>query len=325
MRFTLALGLMLLAVLPARAEVPLDGLFTAATTCPAYQSINRQTNPGNVEIKPGEDYALVAGNREPPSHFQIVVPGASPERRWVAVDCGRTDAQMETPEARAPQQTSYRGTQYVLAVSWQPAFCETKPYVVECRAQTESSFEASNFALHGLWPQPRNNQFCDVPWRDQRASEESRWFDLPEVRLSASLRNELDRVMPGTRSALERHEWTKHGTCYGTDAEEYYADSLALMQALNGSAVVRLFADNIGRKITLRQVRQAFEENFGPGAGERVGMDCVADGNRIIISELTIGLTGDIQRPGDFAALIAAADPAGSDCSSGMVDPVGLR
>jgi ribonuclease T2 len=131
--------------------------------------------------------------------------------------------------------------------------------------------------------------------------------------------------MPGTRSALERHEWTKHGTCYGTDAEEYYADSLALMQALNGSAVVRLFADNIGRKITLRQVRQAFEENFGPGAGERVGMDCVADGNRTIITELTIALTGDIQRPGDFAALIAAADPAGSDCSSGMVDPVGLR
>jgi ribonuclease T2 len=69
MRFTLALGLMLLAVLPARAEVPLDGLFTAATTCPAYQSINRQTNPGNVEIKTGEDYALIAGNREPPSHI----------------------------------------------------------------------------------------------------------------------------------------------------------------------------------------------------------------------------------------------------------------
>ncbi|MNY76964.1 hypothetical protein D3C86_2167210 [compost metagenome] len=54
-------------------------------------------------------------------------------------------------------------------------------------------------------------------------------------------------------------------------------------------------------------------------------MTCETDGNRTIITELTIGLTGDITGPDDFAALIAAASPTDGGCRSGMVDPVGLR
>src|SRR5690606_18904502 len=100
-----------------------------------------------------------------------------------------------------------------------------------------------------------------------------------------------------TQSGLERHEWTRHGSCYGTDAEEYYADALDLLLALNTSGVAELFAGNIGRKITLQQVREAFDTTFGPGAGERVSMECAPDGNRTIITELTIGLTGTITGP----------------------------
>ena len=97
------------------------------------------------------------------------------------------------------------------------------------------------------------------------------------------------------------------------------------MLALNTSDVAELFAGNIGRKITLAQVRQAFDAAFGPGAGERVTMDCALDGNRTIITELTIGLTGEVTGPDDFGALIAAASPTEGGCRSGMVDPVGLR
>ena len=143
--------------------------------------------------------------------------------------------------------------------------------------------------------------------------------------LGMAKRHDLDEAMPGTQSGLDRHEWIKHGTCYGTSAEEYYADALDLMLALNTSDVAELFAGNIGRKITLAQVRQDFDAAFGPGAGDRVSMDCAPDGNRTIITELTIGLTGDITGPDDFAALIAAASPTDGGCRSGMVDPVGLR
>jgi ribonuclease T2 len=323
-RIIATLFLVLLA-LPVRAEVPLGGTFTATMACPAYQSISRKTNPGAVMTEPGKAYELIAGNKAAPSHFWIAIPGAEPERRWVAVACGTSDDAAETPLAASAPSPAYRGTQYILAVNWQPAFCETSPYKPECRTQLADSFEATHFTLHGLWPQPRGNEYCNVSPRDRQASTLGDWRDLPALDLSPGLRRDLDEAMPGTQSRLERHEWTRHGTCYGTTAEEYYSDALDLLLALNTSAVAELFAGNIGRKITLAQIRQAFDAAFGPGAGARVHMDCEPDGNRTIITELTISLTGEITGPDDFAALIAAADPADDGCRSGMVDPVGLR
>jgi len=320
--------ILLLPPFPAWAEVPLSGYFTASRACPAYQSISRQTNPGDIVTRPGTAYDLVAGNSARPTHLWIRVPGAQPDRRWVSVDCGTrsTDAEgrMDDPPPPPPRR-SYRGTQYILAVNWQPAFCETSPRKPECRAQRPDSFEATNFTLHGLWPQPRDNAYCNVSSFERRASETGDWRSLDAPRLSPGLRRDLDEVMPGTLSALDRHEWTKHGTCYGASAERYFTDALDLMLALNASPVAELFAANIGRKITLRQVRAAFDEGFGPGAGERVRMECAPDGNRTIITELTIGLTGEISGPDDFARLIAAASPVDGGCASGMVDPVGLR
>jgi len=42
----------------------------------------------------------------------------------------------------------------VLALSWTAAFCETKPNKRECKNQTNKRYDAVNFALHGLWPEP---------------------------------------------------------------------------------------------------------------------------------------------------------------------------
>ena len=321
LRFAFALLLALLS-LPAYAEVPLTGTFTATQSCPAYQSINRETNPGTVTTSPGAVYTLVAGNKQPPTHFSIVIPNAQPERRWVAITCGTTDA---AAQATKPTTPTYRGTQYVLAVNWQPAFCELSPRKTECRNQRANSFEASNFTLHGLWPQPRDTEYCDVSARDRFASEDGRWRDLPQLDLPLTLRRELDQVMPGSQSALDRYEWTKHGTCYGTDARTYYADALQLMEDLNSSEVADLFASNIGKRLTLTQIRDAFDAAFGAGAGQRVEVSCTEDGNRTLITELTINLTGTIDGPDSLASLIAAASPTDGGCRSGQVDAVGLR
>lgn len=320
--------LLILAVLlspPALAEVQLSGTFTATQACPAFQSISRETNPGSVHLKPGAGYDLVAANRAPPTHFWIVVPGAQPDRRWVAVECGSTDAEIAEAEKPSPTPQPYRGTQYVLAINWQPAFCETAEYARECRSQRPDSFEASHFTLHGLWPQPRDREYCGVSQRDIWSSRDGRWRDLPPLDLTIAQRRDLDEVMPGSQSGLDRHEWTKHGTCYGTDQRDYFADSIDLMLALKTSEAVELFAHNIGKRITLAQVRAAFDAAFGPGAGERVAMSCVEDGNRILITELQISLTGEITGPDDLGSLMLAAAPADSPCRSGQVDAVGLR
>jgi ribonuclease T2 len=323
--------ILILAVLatPGRAEVQLDGFFIAQQTCPAFQSFNSQTNPGNISTTPERAYRIVAANKAEATHYWIIVPGVEPERRWVAVGCGirTTDAAGTTPVTPPTQgqQTSASETQYILAVSWQPAFCEGHADKPECASQTADRYDATHFTLHGLWPQPERNSYCSVSDADKAADKRSEWTALPPVTLGADLCTQLDEVMPGTQSSLERHEWTKHGTCYGTTQDEYFGDALALMSALNGPPVVDLLAGNIGREVTLQQVRAAFDQGFGPGTGERVRMACTRDGNRLLITELTIGLTGTITAAGDFASLVAAASPTDGGCTMGVVDAVGMQ
>jgi ribonuclease T2 len=307
-----------------RAEVPLDGSFVAGAN----------SNP--VPLEAGHSYQIVAGNKDPASHFLIIVPGATPERRWASVGCGTrqggqpmdegTAAAPKSDDATTPsKQQGKKRTQYVLAASWQAAFCETKPGKVECQTQTAGRFDANHFALHGLWPQPRSAAYCKVDKAAIEDDKAGRWEELPPVTLEPVTAEELGKVMPGTQSHLERHEWTKHGTCYAATAEEYFADSLALMRALNGSAVQELFASRVGQFLSFEDIRKAFDQSFGKGAGDRVRMQCARDNGRLIISELTIGLTGDITPQSSFADLLAAAQPTKTECPGGIVDAAGQQ
>ena len=216
-------------------------------------------------------------------------------------------------------------TQYVLAISWQPAFCETRPDKPECTSQTADRFDASHFALHGLWPQPRSNDYCGVAAADVSADKNGDWAALPDPELSTELFAQLRTAMPGTQSGLERHEWIKHGTCYGEAAEAYFADALDMHAAINTSAVADLFANAVGQHLTQRDIRAAFDTAFGPGAGDRVRLSCVNDGNRRLINELTIGLTGDIDGPNSFPDRLLDARRTDGGCDGGLVDPVGLQ
>ena len=213
----------------------------------------------------------------------------------------------------------------LLAISWQPAFCDTRPNKTECRSQTSERFDADHFSLHGLWPQPRGVEYCSVSAQQKSDDKAGDWDKLPPVEVDAETRAELAKVMPGTQSMLERHEWTKHGTCYKTTADEYYDDSLAVIGAINASKVRDLFAGAIGRSLTRDEIRAAFDESFGAGAGERVRVSCSRDGNRRLIGELTIGLVGEITDEPDVSALIAAARPTDGGCAEGIVDAVGFQ
>ena len=92
-----------------------------------------------------------------------------------------------------------------------------------------------------------------------------------------------------------------------------------MLEAINSSAVADLFAASTGKTVTQDEVRAAFDEAFGPGAGERVRLACDNDGQRRLIGELTIGLTGDIDGPESFADRIMDARPTDGGCDGGSV------
>ncbi|HQZ13775.1 MAG TPA: hypothetical protein PK286_12910 [Devosia sp.] len=76
----------------------------------------------------------------------------------------------------APAQAQQR-TQYVFAISWEPAFCEGQSRKPECRSQTADRFDASHFSLHGLWPQRMD--FCDVSRDLQARDRDGDWAASP--------------------------------------------------------------------------------------------------------------------------------------------------
>jgi ribonuclease T2 len=303
---------------PAWAFEPMDGCFVATGVCPAVRSISGASNAGGIVTEVDRAYELLGANRaNEPSHFQIRITAADPRERWVEVGCGDVVAACDLPDAPTapPEEASSSG--YVLAASWQPAFCQIHRSKTECRAQTPERFDSAHFALHGLWPQPRDNVYCGVS-RKQRADDAaSRWSDLPPLELTDQTRADLDVVMPGTQSDLERHEWIRHGTCYSDTAEEYFVESLQLMNQLNASPVRVLFADRVDELVTAKELRAAFDQAFGAGAGERVEIACSGR----LIAELRIHLDGAITGTSRLAELIAAADPVGAGCTGGRIDP----
>jgi ribonuclease T2 len=76
-------------------------------------------------------------------------------------------------------------------------------------------------------------------------------------------------------SNLERHGWIKYGTCFkGESAEAYFSRAIVLMAQLTGSKARELFASHIGSEITNAAIKDAFDESFGGGAGDRVRVSC---------------------------------------------------
>jgi ribonuclease T2 len=169
----------------------------------------------------------------------------------------------------AMAQTPRKAGHYVLALSWQPQFCQTHRGHHEC-AFRPGRYDAANLSLHGLWPQPRGVEYCGVSADDRQADETRAWERLPDVRLPPALRNELGMVMPGLSSRLDRHEWIRHGTCSGMSQDEYFRTAVDLARAAAGLALNRLISSNAGGRITVGALCAAASRDFGDHAGGAV-------------------------------------------------------
>jgi ribonuclease T2 len=104
---------------------------------------------------------------------------------------------------------------YLLTLSWAPEFCATNTKgasTTECDPK-----QHMGLVVHGLWPQYNNGK-----WPQDCAS-------TPPV-ASATV-NHMLPIMPGKQ--LIQHEWSKHGTCSGLSAKDYFAAIEKLYAGLN--------------------------------------------------------------------------------------------
>ena len=318
-----SLWLTLIVTVTGWSQISLTGYFIATENCPTLQSIKKGTNPGNIGLTPDMAYELIGKNKVEATHYRIRVKHADPKERWVSASCGFiiTDCKKSGINTGSSSDPDASLPEYLLAISWQPAFCQNHPSKAECETQDTNRYDASHFTLHGLWPQPESNIYCNVSNVNKNLDSRKIWAQLPQPDISPATFEDLIEVMPGVASYLHLHEWIKHGTCYSSTPEEYFVESIMLTEQINSSVVRNYFAENIGKTIRVSDIKAKFNEAFGPGAGDKVNVKC----SKGMITELWINLQGDITSQSTLSTLLLQADSVSSNCQAGRVDPVGYQ
>ena len=318
--------------------------------CGLFNNLKHTKNRGNEMLKQDRTYEMLKHHK---GQYLLKVEYATPVQRWVDDNCLTVRPLRSSPLyatnktkksaisieeelsigdkniAKMPKKTFKKHMSRskptskfnLLALSWHNAFCETHRSKKECKRGLgdllKRKSSETQFVLHGLWPQPRTNVYCDVEYSLKKLDKNKHWRDLPCLALDEEVENALEKVMPGFASELHKHEWVKHGTCYGTEANEYYGDAVSLINQVNSSPLGKLFSQNIGKKITLKQVRTVADKAYGKGAGNRIELRC----KKGLVTELWLHLGSGSK---DLATLLKHGKKVNGRCKIGRIDKAGF-
>lgn len=162
----------------------------------------------------------------------------------------------------------------LLVVTWGPSLCRVDSSNLGCTSGHVDAL-GRTWILHGLWPQPEDNQYCGP--------------DTSSVELSEDVRARLQSMMSDV-GALAPHEWNAHGTCSGVTPDAYFDYAASLTDQVR-TVVDPVFADAEDTQISQGTLSEAFDVAFGAGAGERVAMVCRnVNGEGSVIYEIHVSL-----------------------------------
>ncbi|MCO7223587.1 hypothetical protein [Pleionea sp. CnH1-48] len=203
--------------------------------------------------------------------------------------------------------TPHKIDSHSLALSWQPAFCQSRQHYKECREQQKRKAPVGGFSLHGLWP---NNQQCQ-PYRYRYCGQvkqkpKGNFCSYPDIQLAADIREQLAMVMPSARygTCLERHEWWKHGTCRDKNPDDYFKLSLILLKQLNESSFTQVFMrNNLEKKVSRAQLQEALAKALKVDIDHKIRLQCKH--NNLV--EMVISLPASIDPKLTLSQLVHSA------------------
>lgn len=273
LRLILIVGVILTLSLPAAASVRVDGSFTPSGACEAFHSFRHQSDSTTIRLQSGQRYDALETNQRDGDWVRIAVPDGSGHSQpyWVLKSCGSAQISgwVQSADARLAQcQKPNQEDSYVLALGWQPGFCEHTAAghrAPECKAIKEGELLVSHLTLHGLWP---NQQICGKSY----GSCSTQPMELTDRTLGR-----LRMWMPSLRFSqdLARHEWLKHGTCQALDDDAYFSTAVELTEKVDQSVIGQLIRGHIGEEMETEILRQRIIDSMGAAAAKRVQLVCM--------------------------------------------------
>lgn len=160
---------------------------------------------------------------------------------------------------------------YVLALSWSPTWCLLEG---DDRGSPQCDAEADfGWVLHGLWPQYEEGwpDFCRTRWPDPSRAETAAMAD----------------VMGSPGPAW--HQWTKHGSCSGLSAADYFALSREAFEGVEIPPGFEALAREV--EVPAAAVEEAFLRTNPSLGADGLTVTC-RDGR---IQEVRVCLTTDLE------------------------------
>jgi len=318
MRRSIAIALLVFAALDCSASESATGSFTATKSCEAFSSFARRANPGDVKVAAGMAYTVREINKVDYDWLRVDVPGAQPQLRWVQRECGtpaldenkavaRPAADAAGPMCSLPNQQD----SYVLAITWQPGFCEHAKYngkKPECDALNNGTLEAKTLSLHGLWP---NKQECGI----QYGSCSGKPFELSK--------DTIEKIAPWMPNffyerSFGAYEWNKHGKCQSLPPDEYFIKAVSAVRVVNESEVGKIVLGNAGKTIKVSDFFDRVKQRYGDKVADAITLVCV---QHKYLQEIRVSLALDFATDRDLPQLVANARPAPSR-TSGCADEI---
>ena len=311
---------LLIASTAAHASESVSGSFTAAKLCDLYSSFAKQKNPDALQTRPGTVYTVKEINK--PGEYgwlRIEVPSANPSLRWVSKDCGTakiaSTVQTAADDNRQPPSgsngnnnssgsrqamcsTANQEDSYVLAITWQPGFCEHFPYQgkkPECDAIHNGQLKISNLTLHGLWP---NKKECGINYGNCGGAP---------LRLSADTVNHIAKWMPNFKfeTKFGEYEWSKHGSCQSRDGDSYFRTAAAAVEEVNNSAVGKFILSHTGKSFSAKEFFDMVKTEEGDNLAKNFMLSC-AGGK--YLQEIRVKLPLNFETGKGLAKLIGDAE-----------------
>jgi ribonuclease I len=209
--------------------------------------------------------------------------------------------------------------EFVLAVSWQPSFCQYKYQSlvaeegailpIECNPVPRVKKKSDYLTVHGLWPSlPKSiaNKMKSTDKKEDRWRSEGcavlggiyKYYSADQkciadaLNFTSSTVALLGSFMPGANpsSCLERYEYAKHGSCFGYDHNNYFNAMIGLVAQLRASTVGLFIEERYGESFTLNDISGVIKLTYGANAPSAFEFACTDRGGKTYLDEIRVTL-----------------------------------